>query len=165
MAMTYYVLKRCLAGLETTPAVLDRKMGLFTSMQRAHKWYGKLSSIEWVKMLANGDNLSANLLGYSDAIPEAMNTAIGAGLAQAAKSGVYFSLQWKGAGHGVGMAFDTDTKRMLVFDPNLGLFEITSLDEISVVDREFGRLYTSPGRIGSVVLSGTPRDLRSLGSN
>jgi hypothetical protein len=162
MVMTYYVLKRFLAGPETTPDILDRKMSLFVSMQRAGEWDVKLSGIQWIKMLGRGDNLQAKLGDYSDSFDEALQEGLGSvgALADAGveKFGVYLSMKWKGHGHGIGIMVDLGSQSFEVFDPNLGLYGLGD----SAFQDDFERTYKEPGRIGVVLLTGTPRDLKSL---
>jgi hypothetical protein len=102
MVMSYYMAKRMLAQIETTPDVLRRKMPLFASMQRAAKWNVTLSSIEWVKMLVHGDNLDAKVGHYVASLEEALSQAGGQmGSFKGDAIAAYMSMRWQGHGHGV----------------------------------------------------------------
>jgi hypothetical protein len=165
MTMSYYVAKRLLAGLETTPELLNRKIGLFASMQRAKVWDVKLSGIEWVKMLARGDNLKAEFIDYTKDINGAIELA-----AQAfedvpeSSAAMYLSIPSEGGRrHAVIFFTDKNSQMMIFFDPNLGMYDIARDEDMAEVNRDFGGMVA--GGIGAVVLHGTPRDLKFLSSD
>jgi hypothetical protein len=163
MVMTYYVVKRFLADLETTPEILDDKMGLFTSMQRAGQWDVKLSGVEWVKMLGRRDNLKADLVGYSDDFAGAFGQiGLVADQLGEVSFALYFEMRWNGSEHAIAFILQGDGGYF--FDPNLGLYSIGSDAETDLeqIARDVESTYATPGKIGCVVLSGIPRDQKFL---
>jgi|ERR1043166_2101905 hypothetical protein len=161
MAMSYYVSKRMLAGITTTPEVLRRKMPLFASMQRASQKNGKLTSVEWVKMLALGDNLKADIGDYSDSFMEAMTKGFAnSGEARGDVGAIYLSFKWESTGHGIILGA-TRSGTMSLFDPNVGLIDVKNDNDFKICFRE----YPEPGLVGIVVLQGAPRDLKALGTD
>jgi len=161
MVMSYYVCKRILAGLETTPDILRRKMPMFASMQRAGQGDVKLSGVGWVEMLARGDNLNVKVGEYKDTFEEAFALGnVGAELPDAVSCFVEF--KWQHVGHAVVMGAKLKGKQKLwMFDPNVGLVKLKGDDDMQLI---LGK-YPTPGKIGVVLLWGTPRDMKMLAAD
>jgi hypothetical protein len=160
MVMTYYVVKRFLSGLETTPDILNDKMGLFTSMQRAGQWDVKLSSPQWIKMLGRRDNLKVEIIGEADDFGAAAQLGQEAlDRVTTGNAAAYLCLYWKGSGHAI--ALIESLSGQYAFDPNLGLYELDDAG-MEQLGEDFQSMYTDPGTIDTVVISGIPRDLQFL---
>jgi hypothetical protein len=161
--MSYYVLKRMLAGLQTTPDLLDRKMGLFMSMQRAKMWAKSVSGVWYVEMLARGDNLQAIVTDYSSDFEAALMEAYDdMGTADTDKVGIYMALQADIGGHAVCFCCDrsNDNLTFTCFDPNNGYYVTGHDGTREFLDDCINGMVIH--HAGAVVIYGVPRDLRFL---
>ncbi len=160
MVMSYYVCKRILAGLETTPDILRRKMPMFASMQRAGQGDVKLSGVGWVGMLARGDNLNVKVGKYHDTFEEALELGSVDVMPEAVS--LYIAFRWQHVGHAVMMGLQLKGKeKAWMFDPNVGLVKLKSDDDMELI---LGK-YPTPGKIGVALLYGTPRDMKILAAD
>ena len=163
MVMSYYVCKRTLAGLETTPDLLRRKMPLFASMQRAGDGDVKLSGELFVEMLARRDNLQARVgppgTDFDGAIASAM-TKVNLNPPPQILC-MCLNLYWKDEGHSVVLGFNMKKNERFLFDPNIGLVSVENAADADLMSTE----YENMSEVGCVVLWGAPRDTKFLASD
>ena len=159
LAMSYYVIQRWLARLETTPTVLDAQMSRFCSMQRAAGGDVKLSGNGWLRMLARGDNLRATRTYGSDNLRTAVErVASEVDALGVTRVGVTMGLHMAAGGHRITMLVDTEQDQGLFFDPNHGMYDISDGPPALYVEKDISRWE-------SVIIYGTPRNIGSLAAD
>jgi hypothetical protein len=175
-AMSYYVIKRILAGLPTSPDVLDRQMGHFASTMRAYFWVPKISGRKFAKMLADGDNFRTEILQAvplagskaSEQLGEFANKAIPTAKtvpdpAVAFFIGLFFT--HTPAGHAIAWVTYKNPEKSIVFDPNLGMYEFAGKPD-EAFNNEFDKVY--PGMIEDLypmMVRGAPRKIELLAAD
>jgi hypothetical protein len=169
LAMSYYVMKRMLAGLTTTPELLARKMGAFTSMQRAHDIEVRetLKGGEWVEMLAKRDNLRVNRLqqhsDFDDLISEFLQRAEDVQVGTSYENiALYYCVYGNGWGHAIALCMCLRRPRMQMFDPNGGMFEAAAGADMDKVTAAMKNAYPGGDMYTGLAVIGTPRDLKAL---
>ena len=166
MVMTYYVIKRMVAGMQITPDLLDRKMGMFMSMQRAAMGDVKLCGAQWVEMLARGDNLQADLVFHSEVLGDAIATAMKSfDEGPAKRAGIYIALMWRQVGHGIALMLEKEPYKASMFDANLGMWEAKTEDDFEAIFGAIMDEYSQATAADAVLIQGSPRDLNFLGED
>src|SRR5262247_2117036 len=124
-AMTYYVIKRHLANLVTTPFLLDRKMASFVSMQRANSYIWNWAANRRFPELGRGDNLQTGISPLVAGLNIARQGALAALNGAGGRVGVYVAARWFFDNSGHATAFLLNGGTAQVFDANTGLYDST----------------------------------------
>lgn len=163
-AMTYYVIKRHLANLITTPFLLDRKMASFVSMQRANSYIANWSANSRLPQLGHGDNLQSGYSQLVGGLDIARRTALMGINSPGGRVGIYIAARWHFDGSGHATAFLVDNGTAEIFDANTGLYESTN--PVGDLQGIFANVGWPPAdRYACIAFAGVPRDLGSLVSD